>query len=241
MEALGKENVLAVSLPSRYSSPGCVNDARVIAENLGMEFQEISIEGPFETFLEVLAPTFQDRASDFTEENLQARIRGTLLMALSNKFGYLLLSTGNKSEMAMGYTTLYGDMCGGLNVLGDVTKGLVYQLAEWINQRGEVILRSVITRAPSAELRQGQKDTDSLPDYAIVDCVLQAYVEEHLSPETIAQTFNFPLDLVKELVRKIHHNEYKRRQSPPSLRVTKKSFTVGRRFPIVQRWSTDIT
>ena len=159
-------------------------------------------------------------------------------MAFSNKFGYLLLGTGNKSEMAMGYATLYGDMCGGLGVLSDVTKEQVYSLAHFINRKAEMIPLSVITKSPSAELRPNQKDSDSLPEYSIVDAVLQAYVEEHLSVEEIISRYNFSPDLVKELVRKIHQNEYKRRQAPPGLRVTKKSFTTGRRFPIVQHWNS---
>jgi NAD+ synthase (glutamine-hydrolysing) len=238
-EALGKENVLALALPSRYSSPQSVADAKSLIQNLGIEFDIISIEKPFEAFLELLEPYFEGRPPDVTEENLQARIRGILLMAFSNKFGYLLLSPGNKSEMAMGYATLYGDMCGGLGVLSDVAKEQVYALAHFINKKSEVIPASVIAKPPSAELKFDQKDTDSLPDYSIVDAVLTDYVEEHLSPEEIARKNNFSLELVKELVRKIHLNEYKRRQAPPGLRVTKKSFTVGRRFPIVQHWNME--
>lgn len=236
-EALGKENVLAITLPSRFSSPEGLADARTLASTLGISFQELSIEKPFEAFLDTLAPSFHGLSVDTTEENLQARIRGTLLMAFSNKFGYLLLTTGNKSEMAMGYTTLYGDMCGGLGVLGDVTKEQVYALSHYINQSQEIIPLTTIERPPSAELRPNQKDTDALPPYSIVDRVLQDYVEEHISPEEIAHRHHFPLDLVKELVRKIHQSEYKRRQAPPCLRVTKKAFTVGRRFPIVQHWN----
>lgn len=161
-------------------------------------------------------------------------------MAYANKFGYLLLSTGNKSEMAMGYSTLYGDMCGGLAVLSDVSKQQVYALARHINKKKEVIPASVILKAPSAELREGQKDTDSLPEYSIVDPVVQGYVEEHLSLEEIAARNHIPLDLVQELVRKIHFNEYKRRQAPPGLRVTKKAFSAGRIFPIVQHWNMNL-
>ena len=236
-EALGPENLLALTLPSRFSSPESSIDAQQLAHNLGIKCQTLSIEKPFESFLELLEPSFEGFPADTTEENLQARIRGMILMALSNKFGYLVLSTGNKSEMAMGYSTLYGDMCGGLGVLSDVTKGKVYALAHWINQETEWIPLSIISKPPSAELRPNQKDTDGLPEYSIVDCVLQGYVEEHQSPEEIAQKNLLPLELVKELVRKIHLNEYKRRQGPPGLRVTKKSFTVGRRFPIVQQWN----
>lgn len=235
--ALGSENVLAVALPSRFSSPLSIKDARSLATNLGIELRELSIEKPFEAFLETLAPIFHERPFDIAEENLQARIRGILLMAFSNKFGYLLLSTGNKSEMAMGYSTLYGDMCGGLGVLGDVSKEQIYALAKFINRDKEVIPISTITRPPSAELRENQLDSDTLPPYPIVDAVLRSYVEEHLSIEEIVTLHKLPLTLVKDLVRKIHLSEYKRRQAPPCLRVTKKAFTVGRRFPIVQHWN----
>lgn len=237
VEALGKENVLALALPSRFSSEGGLTDARTLAHTLGIAFHELAIEKIFETYLETLAPCFHGKPADVTEENLQARIRGSLLMAFSNKFGYLLLSTGNKSEMAMGYMTLYGDMCGGLGVLGDVTKQQVYALAHYINRSKELIPIETIERPPSAELRPNQKDSDTLPPYPLVDSVLQDYIEEHLSLQQIAQRHSISLDVVKELVRKIHMSEYKRRQAPPCLRVTKKAFTVGRRFPIVQHWN----
>jgi NAD+ synthase (glutamine-hydrolysing) len=236
-EALGNENLFAISLPSQFSSLEGQEDARILASKLGIRFQEISIEENFEMFLETLSPLFHGKPQDVTEENLQARIRAVLLMALSNKFGYLLLSTGNKSEMAMGYSTLYGDMCGGLGVLGDVTKQQVYALAHYINRSEEIIPRRIIEREPSAELRHHQKDTDSLPPYPVVDLVLQEYVEEHMSPEMIANKHHLDLAQVKELIRKIHLNEYKRRQAPLCLRVTKKALTVGRRFPIVQQWN----
>jgi NAD+ synthase (glutamine-hydrolysing) len=240
VEALGKENVLSLTMPSRFTAAQSLKDAKSLAERLGIPCKEISIEDPFQAYLGLLKPHFENRKPDITEENIQARIRGMILMAFSNKFGFLLLSSGNKSELAMGYATLYGDMCGGLNVLGDVTKEQVYALAKIINEKREVIPESIIVRAPTAELRADQKDTDSLPEYPIVDKVLQAYVEEHLSPVEIADRNHFSLDLVKGLVRKIHLNEYKRRQAPPGLRVTKKSFTVGRRFPIVQHWNMEI-
>jgi len=236
-EALGNENVLALALPSRFSSQQSFKDAHELAQNLGVALEEISIEKPFQAFLNLLEPYFDERPFDVTEENVQARIRGILLMAFSNKFGYLLLSPGNKSEMAMGYATLYGDMCGGLGVLNDVTKEQVYILAHHINKKRELIPVSIIIKEPSAELKFNQKDSDSLPAYPIVDKILENYVEDHLSPEEIAHRNHFPLELVKELVRKIHLNEYKRRQAPPGLRVTKKAFTVGRRFPIVQHWN----
>ena len=236
-EALGKENILALGLPSRYSSKESLTDSKKLADNLGITFKALSIEKPFTDFLDILEPQFEGKAPDSTEENLQARIRGMILMAFSNKLGYLLLSTGNKSEMAMGYATLYGDMCGGLAVLSDATKQQVYALANWINRNGEVIPQAIIDKPPSAELRPDQKDSDTLPDYTVVDRVLEQYVEEHLSPEEIAEKNKFSLPLVKELVRKIHLNEYKRKQAPPGLRVTKKAFTAGRHFPIVQHWN----
>lgn len=236
-EALGGENLLALLLPSRYTAESSTKDAYQLAHNLSISLEEISIEKPFSVFLEQLSPYFSGAKEDATEENMQARIRALLLMAFSNKFGYLLLSTGNKSEMAMGYSTLYGDMCGGLAVLSDVTKEQVYELARYINRKQELIPQSIINKPPSAELRWNQKDSDTLPEYPIVDRVLQDYVEEHLSPEEIAEKHALSLSLVKELVRKIHLNEYKRRQAPPGLRVTKKSFTIGRRYPIVQHWN----
>lgn len=234
VDALGKENVLGVLMPSRFSSPDSVADALQLASTLDIETQEISIEEPFKSYLELLAPSFAGRPFDVAEENIQARIRGMILMALSNKFGYIVLSTGNKSEMAMGYSTLYGDMCGGLAVINDVTKQQVFTLSKWINRHKEIIPWRTIQKPPSAELRPDQKDTDSLPEYEIVDNVLQSYIEEHLSPQEIAAYFSYPQSLVEDLIRRIHRNEYKRRQSPPGLRVSEKAFSAGRRFPIVQ-------
>jgi NAD+ synthase (glutamine-hydrolysing) len=234
--ALGPQNVWGIGMPSRYSASESQRDALQIAKNLGMHYQEIPIENPFESYLSLLEPVFKDRSNDITEENLQSRIRGMLLMALSNKFGYLVLSTGNKSEWAMGYSTLYGDMCGGLSVLGDITKQQVYALAQWINRTQEIIPWYTIERPPSAELRPNQKDSDSLPDYAIIDQVLKAYIEEHQSPEQIATKLDYSLSFVQNLIRRIHQNEFKRRQAPLSLRVSEKSFSIGRRFPIVQQW-----
>lgn len=235
-EALGKENVLGITMPSRYSSPESITDSKKLAQILGIECREIPIEKPFQSYLELLAPQFEGKQPDATEENLQARIRGMILMALSNKFGYIVLSTGNKSELAMGYATLYGDMCGGLAVISDVTKVQVYALARWINRHEEIIPWNTIRKPPSAELRPNQKDSDSLPEYGIVDNVMQAYVEDHLSPEQIVVKFGYPKELVEDLVKRIHRNEYKRRQSPPGLRISEKSFSTGRRFPIVQRF-----
>lgn len=223
-------------MPSRFSSEGSTLDAKQLAKNLGIELMHIPIEGPFTAFLDLLEPLFQGKSYDITEENMQARIRGTILMAISNKLGHIVMSTGNKSEMAMGYCTLYGDMCGGLGVISDVTKEQVYTLCRWLNRDKELIPQSTIDKPPSAELRAGQKDTDSLPEYPIVDNVLRAYVEEYLSPEEIAAKHDLSLDLVLDLVRKIHRSEYKRRQAAPGIRVSKKAFRVGRRYPIVQGW-----
>jgi NAD+ synthase (glutamine-hydrolysing) len=234
VDALGKENVLALAMPSRYSSPGSVTDAQALAHNLGIELLQIPIEGPFKAFLDLLSPHFKGKDTDVTEENLQARIRGVILMAISNKHGYLVLGTGNKSEMALGYCTLYGDMAGGLGVISDVTKQQVYELAKWLKER---IPYAIIEKVPSAELKANQKDTDTLPEYAVVDKVLQGYVEDNLSPEEIAKKHNISLDIVLDLVQRIHRAEYKRRQAPPCIRVSKKAFSKGRRYPIVQKWS----
>lgn len=238
VDALGKDNVVGLIMPSRFSSESSVTDALQLANTLGIKTHQISIEKPFQTYLDLLGPYFKDLPMDTTEENLQARTRGTLLMAFSNKFHCIVLSTGNKSEMAMGYATLYGDMCGGLSVINDVTKQQVYALASWINRHQEIIPTNTIKKPPSAELRANQKDTDSLPDYSIVDNVLQAYIEDHLSPDEISLKFSYPHDMVLDLIKRIHQNEYKRRQAPPGLRVSEKAFSVGRRFPIVQRYVT---
>jgi NAD+ synthase (glutamine-hydrolysing) len=235
-EALGSQNVLGVAMPSRFSSLESTRDAKLLAHTLSMEYQEISIEPAFESYLEMLQPVFKDLANDVTEENLQARVRGTLLMALSNKLGHVVLSTGNKSELAMGYSTLYGDMVGGLAVINDLTKQHVYALAKWINRTQEIIPWHTIEREPSAELRENQRDSDSLPPYDMIDAVVCAYLEDHLSPQQIAAQFNYSLSDVNGLIKRIHQNEYKRRQAPPGLRVSEKAFSVGRRFPIVQRW-----
>ncbi len=232
VEALGRENVLGITMPSRYSSKQSLCDALELAKNLNIELKQISIEKPFCAYLELLQPYFFDQEFDTTEENLQSRIRGAILMAFSNKFGYLVLSTGNKSEMAMGYCTLYGDMCGGLSVLSDVTKQQVYLLANKL----QPIPLSTLEKPPSAELRPNQLDSDSLPSYDIVDKVLQGYIEEHFSAEEIAHHYQIPLDLVKELIKKMYRAEYKRQQAAPGIRVSSKAFQVGRRFPIVQKW-----
>jgi NAD+ synthase (glutamine-hydrolysing) len=236
VEALGKENVQGVMMPSRYSSEGSITDAELLGKNLGIELIAIPIEKIYGSYLETLEPHFKGKPFDVTEENLQARIRGTLLMALSNKYGSLLLSTGNKSEMALGYCTLYGDMAGGLAVISDVTKMQVYALANWINRQGEVIPRSTVEKTPSAELRPNQKDTDTLPEYPVIDAVLQGYVEDLLSPEEIARKHTLPLPVVEELIHRIYCAEYKRRQAPPGIRVSRRAFRAGRRYPIVQNW-----
>ncbi len=236
VDGLGKENVLAITMPSRYSSEGSISDSEVLARNLGIELLQIPIEKPFQSFLDLLNPFFQGKGPDVTEENLQARIRGTILMAISNKLGHIVLSTGNKSEMGMGYCTLYGDMCGGLSVISDVTKQQVYALCRWLNREKEVIPQSIIEKIPSAELRPNQKDSDSLPPYDVVDKVLQGYVEEYLSPEEISSRYDVPVEVAIDLVRRIHRAEYKRRQGAPGIRVSKKAFRVGRRYPIVQGW-----
>lgn len=237
-EALGRENVLGVSMPGPYSSEGSRADARRLAENLGIELFVLPIGEAFQSYRNILSGAFAGRREDVTEENIQARIRGNLLMALSNKFNALVLSTGNKSEMAVGYCTLYGDMAGGLAVISDVPKTMVYALAELVNCEREVIPRETIDKAPSAELRANQKDQDSLPPYEVLDRVLKAYVEDLRSPEEITDTTGYSLELVKSIARMVDGAEFKRKQAPPGLKVTSKAFSVGRRFPIAQKLST---
>jgi NAD+ synthase (glutamine-hydrolysing) len=236
VDALGKENVYGVGMPSRFNSSSSLKDAQELAKNLGIKFDVIPIDDLYDAYLKALKPVFKDRPFDSTEENLQARIRGMLMMALSNKFGYLLLSTGNKSELAMGFCTLYGDMAGGLAVISDVNKTQVYQLCNWINKKKKIIPQSTIDKPPSAELRPDQRDTDTLPDYAVVDAILQAYVEDLMSVEEIVKKHQIPKELVLDLIHRIHQAEYKRRQATPGIRVSKKAFKVGRRYPIVQKW-----
>jgi NAD+ synthetase len=231
-EALGAENVLAIGMPSPYSSAGSIDDSRQLAANLGIRFEVIGISNLFAEFTDALEPLFAGTKPDITEENIQSRIRGDLLMALSNKFSALVLTTGNKSEMAVGYCTLYGDMVGALAVIGDLVKTRVYQVCRWINRSGEVIPWAILTKPPSAELRPDQKDTDSLPPYEILDPILEAYVERYETPEQIAQANEFPLELVQQVVRLVERSEYKRQQAAPVLKVTSKSFGMGRRFPI---------
>jgi NAD+ synthetase len=231
-EALGTENVVAVGMPSPYSSAGSIDDSRRLAANLGIRFEVIGISGLFGEFTHTLEPLFAGTKADTTEENIQSRIRGCLLMALSNKYSALVLTTGNKSEMAVGYCTLYGDMVGALAVIGDLVKTRVYAVCRWLNRSREVIPLEIIEKPPSAELRPDQKDTDSLPPYEVLDPILEAYVERYETPEQIARANGFPLELVQQVVRLVERSEYKRQQAAPVLKVTAKSFGMGRRFPI---------
>ncbi len=236
--ALGAENVHGVSLPSEFSSKGSLDDARQLAKNLGIRYDVIPIQTAFECAKAQLKPVFAGKPEDCAEENIQARLRGVLLMALSNKFGSLLLTTGNKSELAVGYCTLYGDMCGGLAVISDVPKTMVYRLAKWINRDREIIPSASITKAPSAELRPNQTDQDTLPSYETLDAILDHYVVHGRSvPEII--NLGFDGATVRKVIRMIDMNEYKRRQAAPGLKVTTKAFGVGRRFPIAQRYQED--
>ena len=232
--ALGAENVLGMAMPSMYSAPESHEDAKALAENLGIRFNVIPIRSVYESFADVLAPAFTEHESDVTEENLQARIRGTLLMALANKFGHLVLSTGNKSETATGYCTLYGDMVGGLAVISDVPKTLIYKLATYINREHEIIPRNTLVRPPSAELRPDQTDQDTLPEYDTLDGIVKACIEEHLSvAEIVARGYD--RITVEQVLRMIHAGEYKRRQAAPGLKITSRAFGSGRRMPIAMK------
>ncbi|MFT5700675.1 MAG: NAD+ synthase (glutamine-hydrolyzing) [Desulforhopalus sp.] len=235
VDALGAENVLGVALPSPYSSKESIEDAKQLAENLGCRFEVIPIAELFSTFSKNLGPLFEGRDEDVTEQNLQARIRGNLLMALSNKFGHLLLTTGNKSEMAVGYCTLYGDMSGGLAVISDVPKQLVYQLSEYRNRDGEVIPRRTITKPPSAELKPDQTDQDDLPPYDVLDEIVELYLEKGQGVRQIVEK-GFNKEIVEDILRRIRINEYKRKQAPMGLKVTSKAFGSGRRYPNVQNY-----
>ena len=230
-EALGRDRVLGVAMPSRYSSPGSVADAEALARNLGIGYRLVPIDGIHQAHLDALAPLFEGRAPDSTEENVQARARGAVLMALSNKFGSILLTTGNKSELAVGYCTLYGDMAGGLAVISDVPKTMVYRVARYLNRDREIIPASTLTKPPSAELRPDQRDTDSLPPYDVLDPIVQAYVEEHLGADAIVAR-GFDRAVVLDVLRLIDNSEYKRRQAAPGLKISSTAFGVGRRFPI---------
>jgi NAD+ synthetase len=232
VEALGKDNVLGIGMPSPYSSQGSIDDSRHLAENLGIRFELIGISDLFQQYNHALEPMFAGLKPDITEENIQSRIRGNLLMALSNKFNALVLTTGNKSEMSTGYCTLYGDMVGALAVIGDVVKTEVYSLCRYVNREREIIPVSILEKPPSAELRPDQKDTDSLPPYDVLDPILEAYVERYETPEAIAAANNVDLELVRKVVKLVERSEYKRQQAAPVLKVTTKAFGMGRRFPI---------
>lgn len=234
-EALGPQQVWGVSLPSEFSSPGSLRDAEALARNLGIRYEVISIQPMFEAVKRPLAKVFAGRPEDVTEENIQARLRGLTLMALSNKFGALLLTTGNKSEMAVGYCTLYGDMCGGLAVLADVPKTMVYRIAHWVNRQREIIPLASLTKPPSAELRPNQTDQDSLPPYDALDGILEAYLVENQPPDQIVR-LGYDPSLVRQVLRLIVTSEYKRRQAAPGLKVTSKAFGMGRRIPIAHRF-----
>ncbi|MFK5921231.1 MAG: NAD+ synthase [Verrucomicrobiota bacterium] len=233
--AMGAENVLGVTMPSQFSSDGSVDDSVALADFLGIECQQIPIERVFEALKSEMAPVFGDREEDVTEENMQARIRGLMLMSISNKMGNLLLTTGNKSELAVGYCTIYGDMCGGLAVISDLPKTTVFELSRWLNRDEEVIPWNTINKPPSAELRPDQKDQDSLPDYDVLDGILERYVERQLSvAEIIADGFDG--EVVKWVARAVDINEWKRFQAAPGIRVSSKAFGMGRRYPIAQRY-----
>jgi NAD+ synthase (glutamine-hydrolysing) len=238
-EALGPERVLGVTMPSEISSEGSVTDSERLAENLGIDFRTIPIKPAVDAFDHMLADAFAGTAPGVAEENIQSRARGLTLMALSNKFDHLLLSTGNKSEVAVGYVTLYGDTNGGVAVLSDVLKTRVYELANYINERAgrDLIPQSTIDKPPSAELREGQQDTDSLPPYEVLDAVLARYIEEKQPVHTIVDETGFDAAMVEDILAMVDRNEYKRRQAPPGLRVSDKAFGIGRRMPIVMQWS----
>lgn len=234
-EAVGPENVIGVGMPGPYSSPGSIEDARELAKNLGIRFELLSINCAVEAYRETLREVFADWKEDATEENIQSRARGTLLMALSNKFGAIVLSTGNKSELGVGYCTLYGDMVGGLAVISDVPKTLVYRLSDYANSRRAVIPQATLEKPPSAELRPDQKDSDSLPPYEVLDAVLEDYVEDAHLVERIAADHNFDIEVVRRVVRMVDRAEYKRQQAAPGIKISPKAFGYGRRFPIAAK------
>jgi NAD+ synthase (glutamine-hydrolysing) len=234
-DALGAENVIGVGMPGPYSSTGSIDDARALAENLGIRFELLCIGDLFETYKKTLAKVFVGRKEDETEENLQSRARGTLLMALSNKFGAIVLSTGNKSELAVGYCTLYGDMVGGLAVISDVPKTMVYRLSRYVNSRRPVIPQASLEKPPSAELRAGQMDSDTLPPYEVLDVILEDYVEQSHTADQIAEERGFDVTLVRRVIRMMERSEYKRQQAAPGLKISEKAFGYGRRFPIAAK------
>ncbi|MFQ5825522.1 MAG: NAD+ synthase [bacterium] len=239
VDALGAENVVGILMPSQYTSEESLRDAEKLAQNLNIQTETISIKRAFEAYLETLKEVFKDRPTDVAEENLQARIRGNILMALSNKFGWLVLTTGNKSETSVGYCTLYGDMAGGFAVIKDVPKTWVYQLCKHINEKAkqEIIPTSILKKAPTAELRPGQKDQETLPPYDLLDAILEEFVEKDKSVKEIIEQ-GFPREVVKEVARLVDRNEYKRRQAPPGIKITQKAFGKDRRMPITNRYHT---
>ncbi len=239
VDAVGPDNVIGVGMPGPYSSPGSIDDARALAENLKIRFELLAIGPIVESYNKTLRPIFSGYKEDVTEENIQSRARGGLLMALSNKLGAIVLSTGNKSELGVGYCTLYGDMVGGLAVISDVPKTLVYRLSEYVNSLRPLIPAATISKPPSAELRPGQKDSDSLPPYDVLDAILEDYVEETHSAERIASDRGFDLALVKKVVRMVERAEYKRQQAAPGLKISAKAFGHGRRFPIAAKLEGD--
>jgi NAD+ synthase (glutamine-hydrolysing) len=234
-DAVGPENVIGVGMPGPYSSQGSVEDARTLAGSLGIRFELLCITDIVENYRKTLAKVFSGRQEDVTEENIQSRARGVLLMALSNKFGAIVLSTGNKSELGVGYCTLYGDMVGGLGVISDVPKTMVYRLSRYVNSRRAVIPESSLEKPPSAELRPEQMDSDSLPPYDVLDVILEDYVEESRSPEEIAEAHRFDISLVRNVIRMVERSEYKRQQAAPGLKISAKAFGYGRRFPIAAK------
>jgi NAD+ synthase (glutamine-hydrolysing) len=234
-DALGSEQVMAILLPSQYSSEGSITDARQLSENLGNPYEIIPIESAFKAFEGGLSSMFKGLAFNLAEENIQARSRAVYLMAISNKLGYILVNTSNKSEMSVGYSTLYGDMCGSLSILGDVFKTEVYALARYLNKDGVRIPEDIINKAPSAELRPDQKDSDSLPEYDILDAILKDYIELQIRPESIIEK-GFDAATVNKVIRLVNNSEYKRFQAPPILRVSQKAFGRGRVMPLVSRW-----
>ncbi|MFZ0815648.1 MAG: NAD+ synthase [Candidatus Sulfotelmatobacter sp.] len=235
VDAVGAENVIGVGMPGPYSSQGSIDDARALAKNLGIRFELLSINGAVEAYRQTLREVFAGRKEDATEENIQSRARGTLLMALSNKFGAIVLSTGNKSELGVGYCTLYGDMVGGLAVISDVPKTLVYRLSRHANSRSSVIPEATLEKPPSAELRPDQQDSDSLPPYEILDAVLEDYVEDAHSAERIASDRGFDIDVVRRVIRMVDRAEYKRQQAAPGIKISPKAFGYGRRIPIAAK------
>ncbi len=238
VQAVGKENVIGVGMPGPYSSEHSLTDACVLAKNLGIRFEVVPINAGYHAMLDTLNPLFTSYQADTTEENLQSRLRGVTLMALSNKFGALVLTTGNKSEIAVGYCTLYGDMCGGLAVISDVPKTMVYRLARVANNHlANAIPENTFVKPPSAELRPDQKDTDNLPEYPVLDAILESYIEHYKAVPEIAFELKISEDLVRDIIRKVDRNEYKRQQAAPGLRITRKAFGVGRRFPIAHRFT----